>query len=697
MYISSIDISNYRSFRSQNVQFKNDINVIVGHNNAGKTNLLRALAVVLDNSSSKSLSIDDFNKNIPLDELKIAAPKVSIAVTFKKGNDHTPDDLATIASCLTKLEEDYEAKLTYELFLPEKEQPNYLQELDKVKDTISKEDIWRIIESKFLRKYKYKIWAGKVENKDPVSSEIISKFDFQFLDAIRDVERDMLSGKNNLLKDVFQFFIDYDLKKNINTLESNEIEKKVQEIRNREDVFKASSENVLAQLHERMSEGKSEILGYANKTGADFNDSYPDFDGSVSEKDMLFALQLIIKKKTGITLPATHNGLGYNNLIYMSLLLAKMQVNSDGSYMGSNAKIFPMLAIEEPESHLHPSMQHKLLKFLSDKNNKARQVFITTHSTHITSSCKLDNIINLYSDDEKYTVSYPSKALGSDDSKRYVQRFLDATKSDMLFAQKVIFVEGIAEQLLISTFAKYYDNEVKKIQPDLSRCLEDNHISVINVGGRYFEHFLKIFDTNNENAIPKKVVCLTDRDPVRKIESGNYEKCYPFEIGTDKETYDYSNNSSQLVDKYRDHKNIRYFSQGEKSKTFEYELVLENPKLKLLLTDSISNKKELEKLMDSIDELPIEEFIELLNKGTEKKPHEENNRIFESIQHCSWDEYSKKKAILASRYLNSVGKGENALLLSDVLERNLEKIGTDEYQEFVVPQYIKDGIDFLCA
>lgn len=85
MYISSIDISNYRSFRSQNVQFKNDINVIVGHNNAGKTNLLRALAVVLDNSSSKSLSIDDFNKNIPLDELKIAAPKVSIAVTFKKG------------------------------------------------------------------------------------------------------------------------------------------------------------------------------------------------------------------------------------------------------------------------------------------------------------------------------------------------------------------------------------------------------------------------------------------------------------------------------------------------------------------------------------------------------------------------------------------------------------------------------------
>lgn len=58
---------------------------------------------------------------------------------------------------------------------------------------------------------------------------------------------------------------------------------------------------------------------------------------------------------------------------------------------------------------------------------------------------------------------------------------------------------------------------------------------------------MKIFDTNDENAIPKKVVCLTDRDPVRKVESGNYEKCYPFELGTDNETYDYSNNSSQLI------------------------------------------------------------------------------------------------------------------------------------------------------
>ncbi len=77
-------------------------------------------------------------------------------------------------------------------------------------------------------------------------------------------------------------------------------------------------------------------------------------------------------------------------------------------------------------------------------------------------------------------------------SKKYVQRFLDATKSDMLFAQKVLFVEGIAEQLLLSIFANY-----------MGKSLENHHVAVINVAGRYFAHFLYLFDSLKENTIPK--------------------------------------------------------------------------------------------------------------------------------------------------------------------------------------------------
>ena len=65
-------------------------------------------------------------------------------------------------------------------------------------------------------------------------------------------------------------------------------------------------------------------------------------------------------------------------------------------------KVFPILLIEEPEAHLHPSMQFKFLKFLRQqlkKKRRVRQVFVTTHSTHITSSVSLDELIILNIDE----------------------------------------------------------------------------------------------------------------------------------------------------------------------------------------------------------------------------------------------------------------------------------------------------------
>lgn len=55
----------------------------------------------------------------------------------------------------------------------------------------------------------------------------------------------------------------------------------------------------------------------------------------------------------------------------MSLLLAKMQVNPNGSYTGSHAKVYSTLAIEEQEVHLHPAIQYKFLKFLKQNRKES--------------------------------------------------------------------------------------------------------------------------------------------------------------------------------------------------------------------------------------------------------------------------------------------------------------------------------------
>ncbi|WP_165750492.1 AAA family ATPase [Cellulophaga sp. Z1A5H] len=712
MYISKIHINNFRNFKNKEIVFNDGVNVIIGHNNAGKTNLIKALSLVIDTERPKRLDIDDFNKNVTLEELKTNPPKISISVTITKGEEETPDDLVTISNWLTKLDNSYEALLTYEFFLPEKQKEEYLKALslltDETPSGINK--AWKLIKHEFIRFYGYKIWGGEIANQATADSESLQKFDFQFLDAIRDVERDMLTGRNTLLREVFDFFMDYEIKID----GEKTAEAKHSEIKAKKELFSEQADALIKNLSDRIETGKQEILSYAKKTGASFNNAEPTFEGSVSENEMYSVLKLIVEYKSGIKIPATHNGLGYNNLIFMSLLLAKMQVNADVDYLDSNAKVFTTLAIEEPEAHLHPAMQYKFLKFLNEnkKEKKVRQIFVTTHSTHITSAVSLDEIICLHNENGETSIGYPNKVFPEDKSKKYVQRFLDATKSDMLFAPKVIFVEGLAEQLLMSLFAKYYNIQSEKefnLKQETapsdeiysSKTIEDNHIAIINVNGRYFEHFLYLFDKNQPNTIHKKIACLTDRDPTSKLKTeSNYRKCYPYSYLQDLTLNDYKDNPTNNITKYQTHPNIRFFSQDQnQGKTFEYDLVLFNPSLKLLITESMSNTTQIESLMNLYEDntKEVSDFLEILTYGSDTNPNKQNIAIRDGINSSNWtNDDDKKKAIIASRYLNSIGKGENALELAYILEDNLNKFGTDEYIEFTIPTYIKETINWIC-
>lgn len=684
MYISKIAIQNYRNFRNSEIHFNDGVNVLIGPNNSGKSNLIRALGLLLDSSGRKALCVDDFHKNIPLNELKATPPRIQVELTISQAGaeDNDPDDLATVGNWLTSLETPYEARLTYIFSLQERENDNYVE---AVALADNHQTIWGVLERDFLRLYTSKVFCGNLINQTSVDSESLQKFDFQFLDAIRDVERDMLTGKNTMLREVLNFFLDYNIKNSDAT--SDEKKSQIAEKRNE---FAEKATALINHLQERMEDGKGQILSYAHQTGASFNQARPDFEGTISDVDVYAALRLIVQYEAGIDIkiPATHNGLGYNNLIFMSLLLAKMQVNSNGSYLGTNAKVFPVLAIEEPEAHLHPAMQHKFLKFLKQNmhdSKQVRQIFVTTHSTHITAAVSLDEIICLHEIGGTLRIGYPGKCFPDSDAgrkaKAYVQRFLDATRSDMLFAQKVILVEGLAEQILISVLAELLDDGLP---------LEDSHVAVIAVGGRYFDNFLYLFDQNGESTVPKKIACITDRDPCRKhIEKEKYEACYPFEKGVAAD-YEYKDHAQEYLDLYENHPNIRFFSQdGTKGKTFEFDLVLSNPSLELLLTDSMANRAELEGLMgNSAPEISFDDLAAGMTAT------DQNQRIIDGLRATvGWSETDKKNSLIAARYLNSISKGENALELAFRLRQNAESA---EPKVFVVPQYIQECVTWIC-
>lgn len=681
MYIKEINILNFRSFKEALIPFHEGVNVIIGHNNTGKSNLLRAMGLVLGYSNGHRLGTSDLFYETDVAELQRQSPRVKITLVLRRSADENlySTDMALFANMMTDPALSEEAELRYEFKLDDSQEQNYKAD---VANAITAKEIWKIIEQDYIRLYK-SIRSGGNQAAGININEMLGQIDFQFLDAIRDVSHDLYAGYNPLLRDVLNFFIDYSVKNDVTKTE-DEIKEQLKALR---DDFVQQSRPLMQTLQNRLQDGKNVFLKYALDTGATFNGAEPDFDGTVTENEMFSVLRMFIKYAVGIEVPATYNGLGYNNLIYMSLLLAKMQADGNIAYMKRNAKVLSFLAVEECEAHLHPAMQYKFLKFLQDNNwnGHVRQIFMTSHSTQIVSAVKLDDLICLTSPAlGQINVGYPRaiyKEECSNDmvSKQYVQRFLDATKADMFFANRLIFVEGIAEELLLPVFARY-----------LNKNLTDEHVLVVNMGGRYFNHFLKLFDTKNPYTINKKIVCLTDIDPCRKKKGDdrNYEVCYPYEYNIDTDNYDYKHHADTEVDQYVVHPNIRFYRQDVTyGKTLEYDLMRENPNCELLLTDSVSNRDEIKAMMTELD----------VNKMMGKMRNSEaNTRIKSSIDQSGWEDEEKRKALLASRYLNSVSKGSNALELNVTLMDNLEKPEA-ERKEFHVPQYIIDALKWLLS
>lgn len=681
MYIKEIKISNFRNFQEAAVPFHEGINVIIGHNNTGKSNLLRAIGLVLGFSDGHRLGTSDIFYDTNVATLKLQSPRIQITLVLHRSEGEALDsaEMGLFSGMMTDPALSEEAELRYEFKLADTQEDNY--KADVAGATTAKE-IWKIIDHDYIRFYRSSRSGGNQAAGISVN-DVLGQIDFQFLDAIRDVSHDLYAGYNPLLRDVLNFFIDYSVKNDTEKTE-DEIKEQLKTLR---DSFVQQSAPLMQTLQSRLQNGKNVFLKYAVDTGATFNGAMPDFDGEVTENEMFAVLRMIIKYAIGIEVPATYNGLGYNNLIYMSLLLAKMQADSSITYMKRNAKVLTFLAVEECEAHLHPAMQYKFLQFLQDNkaNGHVRQIFMTTHSTQIASAVKLDDLICLTSPIlGKINVGYPRVIYKKDNaedvaSKQYVQRFLDATKADMFFANRLIFVEGVAEELLIPVFAKY-----------LNKNLTDEHVLIVNMGGRYFNHFLKLFDTNNKYTINKKIVCLTDIDPCRKknLPDEEYEACYPYEYNIDTANYNYKHHADAVVAQYTTHPNIRFYRQDVTyGKTLEYDIMRENPDCELLLTNSVSNLKEIKAMMAE------QNLNEMMRK---MRNSEENTRIKASIVASRWPENEKRKALLASRYLNSVSKGSNALELNVALMTNLEKPAADR-KDFHVPQYIVDALTWLLS
>jgi putative ATP-dependent endonuclease of OLD family len=192
-------------------------------------------------------------------------------------------------------------------------------------------------------------------------------------------------------------------------------------------------------------------------------------------------------------------GLGSNNLLYMACELLLLGREPDG---------LPLLLIEEPEAHLHPQRQLRLMEFLTlaatgkvKDTERPVQVILSTHSPNLASKIPLPNMI-LLQGGRAFSLAGDRTKLDAGDY-RFLERFLDVTKANLFFAHGVIIVEGVAEAILLPVVAKL-----------LGTDLTEHGVSIVNVGGKGLRRFSSIFQRREESVptLTIPVACVADMD-----------------------------------------------------------------------------------------------------------------------------------------------------------------------------------------
>jgi len=679
MFIARIHIKNYRCFRDSTVEFSPGLNVIIGENNSGKTTLLKALSLVFDRRGRPR--VHDFHCLV--DALE-HPPKIEIAVILRSSSHDTEADRALVAAWLTKLDSPWEAQLTYCFFLPEQHLKEFQEALGGTADRIK---YFEVVEE-FLPKFVSRIYAGNQNTLITADGESLNKFDCQFLDALRDVESEMFAGSTPLFRAMLE--------------EALDLEKGTSERRALRSSFRGESKKLREVLVNRLDTER--LFELVKETGAADGGS-PQLHGGIEEADLIAALRLFIDKEQFV-FPATHQGLGYNNLLYISLLLASMRFRSSEKRYGQNAVIFPMLLIEEPEAHLHPALQHKLMSHIVSRVESEprhnRQIFVTTHSTHITSASRLDPIVCLSSKaDGSVGVSYPARLFPTtsegQESRRYVERYLDATKSAMLFAKATVFVEGITELLTIPAFAAA-----------LKRPFDRHHVAVVRVDGVTFKHFLPLFGGGvspemKEFALDRRVACIVDADPGRKekaVLKPRWKSCFPFQLDRDQAKFDYRSTSGTLGNLKTLQvacDNIAIFH-GEK--TFEYDLALVNHTRAELVTGVVKYEAALCELVASPAVLPdvLEGILnddELLGLAAVASPKESQRHRFAALYLRAAEDCKGEHAFALEHAIRSASQPKAEAAGST---EGAEPVATETTtQPIVCPEYISKAIVWVTS
>ena len=510
MYISKVKIENFRLLKDSTLdiekQEKKDLSLLIGRNNSGKTSFIMLFDKFLKSSTSPNFNFDDFPILIRKEILNIKEDTDEFALSIKLIIEITyseSDSLGNISDLILDLDpEENKVKILFECLIDKNKIIKELAKLKKNRDRFIKKNL-----KKYLT-YKIYVFDDDKNIEKEFRSNLIEKerkdidkiLNFQVIHANRSVSS---SESNESAKTI------------LSNIATSYFNKKTENQLTYDDLDEINSSLLDMDI---ILEEKYQIFfkDYLNKSKDFLGMSDLRVISDLVSKEIISHHSKIVYGSESDSLPEHLNGLGFINILY---LLLQLEIKKE--YFIEGEKDINILFIEEPEAHTHPQMQTIFIEKIKDLLSEipSIQTFITTHSSHIVKNCDFKDIRYMYNDIpnnnviiKNFYIELKEKYKDEESNFKFLNQYLTIASSELFFAEKIIFIEGLTERLLLPYFMEKYDkastNDIK---------LSSQNISILEVGAnaKAFRHFIKFLDI--------KTLIITDIDTTIKNASRHYE------------------------------------------------------------------------------------------------------------------------------------------------------------------------------
>lgn len=504
MIISRIKTQNFRLLKESVLDLESqenkDLSVLIGRNNSGKTSFIMLFDKFLKKSSSFNFddfpvslrkSIFEINEETDISEISI---KLIFEITYSD-----KDNLEKLSDFILDLNpSENKVHILFECSIDKKK---LVKEIESIKAENRKRFIKKNLGDYLITKiYSFDSYENlKGENRKKLIEKdrktIDKLINYQVIHAKRSVSSSE-SGEN--------------AKKVLSSLATKYYDKKTENKLSTEDldVINASlleMDNTLEEKYETFFDS------FLNKSKDFLAMTDLRVVSDLESKEIISNHSKIVYGSEDESLPEHLNGLGYMNILY---LLLQLEIKKEFFIEGK--KDINLLFVEEPEAHTHPQMQtifiEKVRTLLDDI--PFLQTFITTHSSHIVKNSNFKDIRYFYHNlgdknviIKNFYTELREKYDKEEDEFIFLNKYLSIASAELFFAEKIIFIEGLTEKLLLPFFIQQYD----KISTD-KVLLSSQNISIIEIGAnaKAFSHFIEFLGI--------KALIITDIDTtIKKI------------------------------------------------------------------------------------------------------------------------------------------------------------------------------------